>query len=288
MVGTRIDLADAAADAGWILGSVVLLLAVKALVLYIVARAFGVTAPVAAETALLLSQAGEFAFVVIGVAQAGALLSQRVASGAVAVVGLSMMATPLMAALGHRLAARLDKRAPVPHAPDAEAALIDNHVIVGGLGRVGTVIVAALEAENVPYIALDSDGEHVAAMRAAGHHVYYGDAGRAELLEKIGGGRARAFVVTVNDGKSAERMVAAARKIRADAPVFARATDAAHAARLVALGAVGVIPETVEASVQLAGRVLEGLDLGDDTVAQRLTAMRAAEMARLGAAGQAT
>ncbi len=288
MVGTRVDLAGAAADAGWILGCVVLLLAVKAGVLYVVARAFGVTAPVAAETALLLSQAGEFAFVVIGVAQAGALLPPRVASGTVAVVGLSMMATPLMAALGHRLAARLDKRAPAPHAPDVDAALLDSHVIVGGLGRVGAVIVAALEAEKVPYVGLDSDGERVAVMRAAGHRVYYGDAGRAELLAKIGGARARAFVVTVNDGKAAERMVAAARSIQGDAPVFARATDADHAARLVALGAVGVIPETVEASVLLAGRVLEGLDLGDETVAQRLAAMRAAELARLAAAGQAT
>ena len=93
----------------------------------------------------------------------------------------------------------------------------------------------------------------------------------------------------MDDPTAAERMIAAARRIRPEAPVFARAVDAAHAGRLIALGAVDVIPETVEASVQLAGRVLEGLELDDETVAQRLEAMRAAALDRLAkAATQAT
>lgn len=289
MVGTHIDIVAAARDAGWIVGGAILLLAVKAAVLFAVARAFGVAAPVAAETALLLTQAGEFAFVVIGVAQAGALLSPRVASATVAVVGLSMMATPLMAALGRRAAAHLETRHHNGHAPDAASAELDNHVVVGGLGRVGMVILEALEAENVPYVGVDLDGDRIGQMRALGHAVYYGDAGRVELLEKIGAGRARAFVVTMDDATAAARMIAAARRIRPEAPVFARAVDAAHAGQLLALGAVDVIPETVEASVQLAGRVLEGLELDGDTVAQRLAAVRATALERLAkAAAQAT
>jgi CPA2 family monovalent cation:H+ antiporter-2 len=287
MVGTRVDLAGAVTDLGWIVGGVIALLVVKTLVLFLVARAFGVAAPIAAETALLLSQAGEFAFVVIGVAQTGSLLSPRVASATIAVVALSMMATPVMAVLGRRAAAALEKHDGGAHAPDSAAAELEQHIVVGGLGRVGLVIVAALEAENVPYIAVDVDGDRVADLRARGHKVYFGDAGRPELLEKVGAARARAFVVTVDDGKAAERMIAAARRIAPDAPVYARASDAAHAARLVALGAVGVIPETVEASVQLAGRVLEGLDLAEDVVTQRLAAMRATELGRLKAGTQA-
>ncbi|MGA7490024.1 MAG: NAD-binding protein, partial [Xanthobacteraceae bacterium] len=92
---------------------------------------------------------------------------------------------------------------------------------------------------------------------------------------------ARAFVVTVNARESAERMVAAARKLRPDALVFARAIDAEHAARLLALGAVEVIPEAVEASLQLGGRLLEGLGLSDEAVARRLDELREAERARL-------
>jgi CPA2 family monovalent cation:H+ antiporter-2 len=84
-------------------------------------------------------------------------------------------------------------------------------------------------------------------------------------------------VVTVNNRKAAERMVAAACKINPDTPVFARAIDPVHAARLVKLGAVSVIPETVEASLQLAARLLEGLDVPEETISQRLAAMRVAE-----------
>ena len=88
--------------------------------------------------------------------------------------------------------------------------------------------------------------------RKAGRLVYFGDASRPELLERAGAARARAFVVTLDAPGAAERMVEAINALRPGAPVFARARDPDHAARLAALGAHGVIPETVEASLQLA------------------------------------
>ena len=139
-------------------------------------------------------------------------------------------------------------------------------MVIGGFGRVGQLIAQALEAENVPYVGLDTDGEMIAAMREQGQSVYFGDAGRLELLEKIGGAQARAFVVTVNNPRAAERMVAAARQIKPQRAGLRARRRPAHAARLIALGAVGVIPETVEASLQLAGRLLDGLDLPDEPV----------------------
>jgi CPA2 family monovalent cation:H+ antiporter-2 len=87
--------------------------------------------------------------------------------------------------------------------------------------------------------------------------------------------------VTVNAPLAAERMVAAARRQRSDAPVFARAKDGEHAARLLKLGAIGVIPEAVEASLQLGGRVLEALGLPEEAVAQRLAEARSEELGRL-------
>jgi CPA2 family monovalent cation:H+ antiporter-2 len=82
-------------------------------------------------------------------------------------------------------------------------------------------------------------------------------------------------------------MVAAARKHCPEAPVFARAVDAEHAARLLALGAVDVIPEAVEASLQLGGRLLEGLGQSDEAVARRLDELRDEERARLAPARDA-
>jgi CPA2 family monovalent cation:H+ antiporter-2 len=285
-VGSNVDVFVIAADAAWIVLAAVLLMGVKAAILFAAARGFGVPRAVAAEVALLLAQAGEFGFVAIGVAQAGALLSPRLAAGAVAVVGLSMLVTPLAALAARALAARLEAAEYGRNAPGPELAELDNHVVIGGFGRVGYLIAQALEGENVPYVALDANGERVARMRLEHQPVFFGDAGRLELLDKVGALRARAFVVTVNNAGAAERMVAAARTIRPDALVFARAADAAHAARLMDLGAVEVIPETVEASLQLAARLLEGLDMPEDAVSQRVADMRAAEMGRLTRGGE--
>jgi CPA2 family monovalent cation:H+ antiporter-2 len=279
-VGTHLDVVAAANDAGWILLAVVVLLVLKAAILFGAARAFGVPRAIAIEVALLLAQAGEFAFVVLGVAQASKILDPRLAGGAVAVVALSMMATPLAGLLGRALAERLKDADNGHHAPGPEMEEFDGHVVIGGFGRVGQLIARALEAEEFPYVAVDVDGDLVGRLRRERKSVYFGDATRPELLGKVGGSRARGFVVTVNNRKAAERMVAAARKINPDTPVFARAIDPAHAARLVKLGAVSVIPETVEASLQLAARLLEGLDVPEDTISQRLAAMRAAEANR--------
>ena len=280
-VGTNLDTFAVAVDAGWIALAVILLMGGKAAIMFGVARAFGVPRAAAAEVALLLAQAGEFAFVVIGVAQAGNLLPPRLAAGAIAVVALSMLLTPLAAYAARRLAARLEAAELGQHGPGPDMRELSHHVVIGGFGRVGRLIAQALETENIPYVGLDSNGELVTLMRLERLKVFFGDAGRPELLEKVGARRARAFVVTVNNAHAAERMVAAARKIRPDAPVFARAVDAAHAARLIELGAVSVIPETVEASLQLAGRLLEKLDLPPEVAARRVTDMRVAEMGRL-------
>jgi K+:H+ antiporter len=285
-VGTSVDTGAIASDVGWILLGLVALLAVKAAILFGAARVFGVPRAAAAEVALLLAQAGEFGFVVIGVAQTGGLLSQRLAGGAVAVVGLSMLTTPLLALFGRALAARFDAADHSRHAPGSDLDELDNHVVIGGFGRVGQLVAGALEGENVPYVALDTNGELVGRMRLARRPVFFGDAGRPELLEKVGTARARAFVVTVNQAAAAERMVAAVRRIRPNARVFARAVDAAHASRLIGLGAISVIPVTVEASLQLAARLLEDLDLPEEVVAQRIGDMRAVELGKLTTPGK--
>jgi len=118
-------------------------------------------------------------------------------------------------------------------------------------------------------------------MRLDRRPVFFGDAGRPELLERVGALRARAFVVTLNNPLAAERMVTAALRLQAKPMIFARAADSAHAVRLLDCGAVSVVPETVEAGLQLAARLLEGLDLPDEAVTERVAAMRATEMGRL-------
>ena len=282
-VGMSFDLRAAWSQIHWIAAAVAALLALKAMLLYGAARLLGVARSKAGELAILLPQAGEFAFIVVGLAAATKVLQPDIAQFAIAVVGLSMMVTPLCAIGGRRLGEVLQRRELREHAPQDGGVAIADHVVIGGFGRVGQAMARLLEAESTSYVALDTDGELVADKRKADPNVYLGDAGRAEMLERVGARRVRAFVVTVNDPKAAERMVTAARKINPDAPVFVRAVDAAHAVRLLRLGAVGVIPEAVEASLQLGARLLEALGLPDDAVERRIGQARAKELSLLAA-----
>jgi CPA2 family monovalent cation:H+ antiporter-2 len=280
-VGMTVDLRAAFDQIGLVFGTVAILFVLKGAVLYGACRICGFALPVAAEAAILLAQAGEFAFVVITLGSGNGLIPAELAQFATVVVGLSMMLTPILAAGGRALGRRLQAADDSAHAAAIDVGELSDHVVIGGYGRVGHAIARLLQAENIPFVALDTNVVLVAEGRKRGGRVYFGDAGRPELLERAGAARARAFVVTVNAPLAAERMVAAARRQRPDAPVFARAKDGEHAARLLKLGAIGVIPEAVEASLQLGGRVLEALGLPEEAVAQRLAEARSEELGRL-------
>ena len=285
-VGMTVDLAAAWERISLILAAVTVLLLLKSAVLYFVCRLFGVPLAVAAEIGILLAQAGEFGFVIIGLAGNNGAIPPDVAQTATVVVGLSMMVTPLCARGASWLGARLQRVDNKWEMPSRGAAEITDHVVIGGFGRVGQTIARLLEAENVPVVALDTDGDLVTEQRRAGRPVFFGDAGRREFLERAGAARARAFVVTVNAPRAAERMVAAARRVCPEAPTLARAANPHHAMRLLKLGAVNVIPEATEASLQLAARLLEVLGLPDDIVEHRIEETREQELGRLRAAIQ--
>ena len=278
-VGMSVDLKAVWTHVHWIALALIGLIVVKATILYIAARLFFVARATAAEVALLLAQAGEFAFIVIGLARGDNLLSQDVATGAIAVAGLSMMITPLLAILARRIADWLELQEHDTELMEPDASVLRDHVVIGGFGRVGQTIARVLESENVPYIAMDTNGAVVSEKREAGQMVYFGDASRPEFLARAGVMHARAFIVTLNGTEATERMVAEILKIRPKARVLARARDPGHAVRLTALGAVGVIPETTEASLQFAGRLLEALDFPEDVATQRIADLRVLELA---------
>src|SRR6185312_8643325 len=121
-------------------------------------------------------------------------------------------------------------------------------VIIAGFGRVGETVASMLEVHKVPYVAVDSDPDCVAAQRKLRRPVYWGDITQAELLHRLHIDTARAVVVTMSDHAASDRLVAAARAERDGLLIIVRARDARHAARLYAIGATDAVPETIEAS----------------------------------------
>lgn len=280
-VGMTIDPSVLIAQLGLIIPAAIALMAAKAAILYGVSRAFKISGASAGEVSLLLAQAGEFAFVVLGIGRASGLLTAELAQFATVLVGVTMAATPLIALLARETGRRLDRAEHASEELGAELADVQDHVVIGGFGRVGQMVARALEEENVPYVALDANGGLAAEFSMAGRMVYYGDASRGELLERAGAERARAVVVTIDNRVVAERMVRTVAERWPKLTIIARAKDASHAARLAQCGAYDVIPETVEASLQLAGRVLEAADLPAEAVSERLALIREEERSKL-------
>ena len=282
-VGMMLDPVVLFAQGFVILAGLVILFVVKAIALYLSSRIFGVARPVAAELSLLLFQAGEFALVTVGLARAVGVLTEAVAHAALGMIVLSMIATPLVGIMARRLGAYLDHEGQIGRAASPAKDYVD-HVIISGYGRVGQLIARMLESEHVPYIAFDTNSETVRAHQHAPGRVFFGDAGRAEMLERAGARRARAFLITVNSVGAAERVTRTILKMRPDALVLARARDAEHAKRLTGLGVSAAIPETVEASLMLGSRVLSAVGLPEEAIIRRVELVRESEASKVGKA----
>jgi monovalent cation:H+ antiporter-2, CPA2 family len=257
-VGLGLDL-DAVARNPWIvLGLVVGLAVIKATVIFGLARLFGLSARAGLETALVLAPAGEFAFVVLTTGMVEGVASPAFTQTVILAATLSMFTVPLMAMLGQRLSGR--RRAQPAEVLPLMAPPPDGAVMIVGFGRVGHLVGELLAEHGQPFIAIDSDPQVVAAARRAGFDAYYGDAGRAEMLKVCGVETTRALIVTMDAPTKVDEVVVAARAIRQDMILIARARDDRHAARLYALGVTDAVPETTEATLQLAENTL--VDLG--------------------------
>jgi CPA2 family monovalent cation:H+ antiporter-2 len=260
-VGMSLDLHTLVGHPLLVLGSTVGVVLLKLLVIAPLIRIFGIGWRNALRTGLLLGPGGEFAFVIVSVALAEHLLPPGPASLILFVTALSMAMIPLLSRLGEHVVRRLVPPAPIdssllmPETLDAPP-----RVIIAGFGRVGQTVAGMLEEHGVPYVAIDRDPDRVARQRTDDRPVYFGDMTQIELLRRLHLDTARALVVTLDDPRAADELVAGARAERPDLLIVARARDAGHAAHLYRTGASHAVPETIEASLQLSEAVL--VDVG--------------------------
>jgi len=134
-----------------------------------------------------------------------------------------------------------------------------------------------LEKEGAEIVGLDTKPATVSTQRSLGRQVYFGDGGRAEVLHKAGLAQASLVVVTLDNQYSAESMVKTARHGRPDVPILARARDADHAQLLYKAGATFVIPDAIEAGLQMSARALEEMGYETETVRARIALERETE-----------
>ena len=257
-VGMGIDTRELLAAPLWLPLSVVGLFVLKGLVIFGLLRVFGLSWGRSLEGGLLLSQGGEFAFIVIGLALSFNLLPREVGQFMLIVVGVSMLAAPLVAHLGQRLGDWLERRTVVQQPlGEAEFGDLRGHVIMAGYGRVGQMVGQLLRSQGVPFVVIENNASLLAQYRQLGAPVVFGDASRPELLGKLHLESAQAVVLTMDDTSAAVHAVHAVRGLAPDVHITARARDERHARTLLDAGATLVVPETLESSLKVADSVLQ-------------------------------
>ena len=259
-VGIGLDVDAVVANPWGVFGLAALLTLLKAVLIYGAARAWKLGPRTAIEAALVLGPAGEFAFVILGAGLVEGIASPAFTQTVLLAATLSIFSIPLMAALADRLLLRA--KAERPDLPDEAMSPVaeEGQVLIVGFGRVGRLVSDILKSHEQPFLAIDANAATVAKGRQEGANVFYGDAGRAEMLALCGIETARAVVVTMDSPAKVDEVVRAVRAMRPDVGLIARARDEKHAVRLYRLGVTDAVPETTEASLQLAENTL--VDLG--------------------------
>jgi glutathione-regulated potassium-efflux system protein KefB len=265
-VGMSIDLGVLVLEPGLLFAIVAGLVLIKAAILYLLGRWWGLDNAAARRLGLVISQGGEFAFVLFGAGALAGVVDQHLANLLTLAVTLSMAATPLLLLIDDAVV-----RASKPKPPDYEVPPEgDQHVIIAGLGRFGQIVARVLRAQKIPFTALDSSVAQVDFVRRFGAQIYYGDAGRLDILRAAGADKARAFVLAIDNVDASLRVAEMVRTHFPDLPIYARARDRTHVHRLMDLGVTIIERETFLAALELTKALLRGLGLKEPEV-RRLT-----------------
>lgn len=232
------------------------------------------------EASLMMGQGGEFAFIIAADATAHGVFSAELTQFLLLVVSLSMFTTPIAARAGHLIgqwwllhhhndSARLDQASVDP---------LQGHVIIVGFGRMGQLVAEVLSAQGVHYVAIDIDMMRSTKRHPLGEPVYFGDVSRPELLHRVHAGGAAAIVLTMDHADAALHAASSIRREFSSVPLLARAHDEHHARALSQAGASLVMPEALEAGLQLSAFVLQAIGIEGTQAADAIKLERASRL----------
>ncbi|ATZ96119.1 MULTISPECIES: glutathione-regulated potassium-efflux system protein KefB [Dickeya] len=259
-VGMSLNLGVLYANILMVLAGVAILVVVKGFILYLLARLYGLRSSERLQFAGVLSQGGEFAFVLFSSAATHKVLKGAQLPLLLVTVTLSMMVTPILMQLIDRILAR---RFNAQEEPD-ETPYVENdepQVIVVGFGRFGQVIARLLMANKMRITVLERDISAVSLMRSYGYKVYYGDATELELLRAAGAAQAQSIVITCNEPEDAMTIVHLCQQHFPHLEILARARGRVEAHEFLQVGVTQFSRETFSSALELGRKTLISLGM---------------------------
>ncbi|MEM7295166.1 MAG: monovalent cation:proton antiporter-2 (CPA2) family protein [Pseudomonadota bacterium] len=234
------------------------LMALKGLILFLLAVVFKMRGRDRMLFTLSLAQAGEFGFVLISFALQQSVLPVGLSEQLLLIVALSMMITPLFFILYDKLASRVADGTPTPDADEIDE---QNQIIIAGIGRFGQVVNRMVRMAGYQTTVLDHDLGTIEVMRTFGFKSFFGDPTRPEMLHAAGLETAKTLVVALDDKEAATQLTRYARRIRPDLHIVARARDRIHVYELYQAGANDIVRELFDSSLRAGRYVLENIGL---------------------------
>jgi voltage-gated potassium channel Kch len=272
--GASMDLGLCIREWPTVLGLLFGLLALKASVISIIGPAVGLTKSESLRTGFVLSQGGEFAFVLLALAAQLNVLPPELNKLLIVVVVLSMAATPLLTEAGRIVADIISARDGVALSVSPAGFTKEAPVLICGFGDVGQAVANMLKALNLPYVAFDLTVARVQAAQESGFNVLYGDGSRAKVLHAAGIGKPSAVAVGYTARQRSVSAVNSLRNAFPDVPILVRAIDMVHASELEEAGATQVVLAEAEAGLAVGSRIAQDLGAKEGTIAMLSQALR--------------
>jgi len=260
----------------FVLSLALALIATKSLVIFAIGKTFGMDWRNALALGLLLSQGGEFGFVLFAQAQSALLVSAEAASIFSAVVTLSMIATPFLMTATRRMREppQAKERRDGPQGDGADALII-------GYGRFGQTMAQMLVAADVRVTLIDNDVERIDAARDFGAKVYFGEGTRIDLLRQAGAAEAALIAFCVDGDQITEDFLHGVHTAFPQAEICVRAFDRRTMLKLKDAPVRSVVREVLESAVTMARAALEALGVSLDDIDRAEAAYRGSDKERL-------
>ncbi|MDQ4136973.1 MAG: cation:proton antiporter, partial [Pseudomonadota bacterium] len=278
-VGMSIDLAVVRERWAELMAATLTVLGVKTLLITLLLRAFGSPWRDAVRAAVLLSPAGEFAFVLLPLAAGFGLLAPAMMQFATALAALTMLLGPVAAKL---LDTALDRvRAPEPEPEADHFEETESRVLVIGFGRFGQMLNQVLLAQEISLTVIDRSVERIREAAPFGFRVYYGDGTRVDVLRAAGAGKAEIVCICIDDPSAALKIAEIVHANFPQARTFVRAYDRVHAIELMKHEVDYQLRELVESALVFGRATLEELGLSREEAAAVVDDVRKRDIARL-------
>ncbi len=271
-VGMSINLGEVLKDPILVILLAFILILVKTIILYFIGIITKHSKEVSLNLSTIISQGGEFAFVILGVGVSLSILPKERADLVIAVVTLSMGLTPILGILKDKTSKWILKEDQNIKEDTIEE---QNRVIVAGFGRFGQIIARMLFVHKIGFTALEHNPDQVNLARKFGYKIYYGDASKLSLLRSAGAEHADLFILAIQDIDVSVKIAELIKKNFPNLTIIARARNREHVFKLMELGIQIIRRDTFASALELAGETLSQLGFIDSEVEKKVKKFRA-------------